>query len=63
MVLNEAILRLYMCPLCEKAKTAYLQVFVNVNMLYWVSNDPGQNDISHVKVTVCTGWSPKVLVC
>ena len=52
-----------MCPLCEKAKTAYLQVFAKVNTLYWVSNDPGRNDISHVEVTVCTGWSPEVLVC
>ena len=63
MVLNEAILRLYMCPLCEKAKTAYLQVFTKVNTLYWVSNDPGRNDVSHVKVTVYTVWSPKVLAC
>ena len=52
-----------MCPLCEKAKTALFTSFAKVNTLYWVSNDPGRDDVSHVEVTVCTGWSPKVLAC
>ena len=52
------------CVHCaRKLKQLYLQVFAKVNALYWVSNDPGWNDVSHVEVTVGTGWSPKVLVC
>ena len=63
MVSNEAILQLYMCPLCEKAKTALFTSFCESQYVVLGIHYTGQNDVSHVKVTICTGWSPKVLAC
>ena len=52
---------------CTIGLTAYLQQliynFLQSPTLYWVSTDPGQNSVLHVKVTTCAGWFPKVLSC
>ena len=47
----------------ESLKMAFVQVFVKSQYIVLGIHYPGWNDVSHVKVTICTGWSPKVLTC
>ena len=50
-----------LCVQCdEKFKRCYLQVFTQKSMLYWVSMVQVQIE-SVGKVTIRTGWSPKVV--
>ena len=49
-----------LCAVRRKFKRCYLQVFARKSMLYWVSANPGSNRV-RIKVTIRTGWSPKVV--
>ena len=40
---------------------AFVQVFRKSQYIVLGIHYPGRNDVSHVKVTICTGWSPKFL--
>ena len=68
MVLKEVIIdftALYICvSIVRKSQKWLIYKFLQkVNTLYWVSTDPGRDSVSHIKVTICTGWSPKILAC
>ena len=48
-----------LCVQCDE-KFGVIYSFARKSMLYWVSANPGSNRV-RIKVTIRTGWSPKVV--
>ena len=43
-----------------KSSNGVIYSFARKSILYWVSANPGSNRV-RIKVTIHTGWSPKVV--